>query len=65
MSLARAIGETGALLLTRVMRSMLVGVTPTDPATYVTMGKNTRRSDAALTGSRVVVARLRTVSSSP
>jgi len=33
-----AIGLPSAFLLTRAMRSMLVGVRPTDPATYVIMG---------------------------
>ena len=33
-----AIGLPGAFVLTRAMRSMLVGVRPTDPATYVIMG---------------------------
>jgi putative ABC transport system permease protein len=33
-SIGIVIGVAGALLLTRVMRSMLVGVKPTDPLTY-------------------------------
>jgi ABC-type antimicrobial peptide transport system permease subunit len=32
------IGLAGAIALTRAMRSMLVGVGPTDPVTYVIMG---------------------------
>jgi putative ABC transport system permease protein len=31
------LGLAGALALTRAMRSMLIGVAPTDPATFVTM----------------------------
>jgi len=31
------IGVVGALVLTRVMTSMLVGVRPTDPATFASM----------------------------
>lgn len=33
-----AVGLPAALLLTRAMTTMLVGVTPTDPATFVAMG---------------------------
>ena len=32
------LGVLGALALTRVMTSMLVGVTPTDPTTFVVIG---------------------------
>jgi ABC-type antimicrobial peptide transport system permease subunit len=33
-----ALGLIAALLLTRAMTAMLVGVRPTDPATFVAMG---------------------------
>ena len=33
-----ALGVVGAVALTRVMATLLVGVSATDPATYVTMG---------------------------
>ncbi len=34
---AIAVGQTAALILTRAMKTMLVGIKPTDPLTFVAM----------------------------
>jgi len=48
VGLGLALGVGGALALTRLLRSLLFGVTPTDPATFAAM--------AALLGAVAILA---------